>query len=269
MTNRSINPVRRLIFAGFIWTQTKPSSPAANSNFPSKTATIRPFTAKPSKLPNSASLRFRGKFPTTRNSEITRSRSKTDDGDEVGNQSFKVSRYDLPNFAVTAKPDKTFYLPDDKTAEITVSADYLFGKPVTKGRARVVQENERRWNWREQKYEAEEKQSVEGAANAEGKYIAKIDLSEELAELRSSSWQRFKDLHFAAYFTDLTTNRTEQRRFDIRLTKEPIHIYLIQIREPIIRNLPFTAYVSTFYADGTPAVCDVEVKGEDKTVDAF
>jgi uncharacterized protein YfaS (alpha-2-macroglobulin family) len=69
------------------------------------------------------------------------------DGETVGYQTFKVSRHDLPNFAVTAKPDKTFYLLDDKQAEITVSADYLFGKPVTKGRARVVQENERRWNW--------------------------------------------------------------------------------------------------------------------------
>ena len=193
---------------------------------------------------------------------------ENDDGDEVGTQSFKISRYDLPNFSVTAKPDKTFYLPDDKLAEITVSADYLFGKPVTKGSARVVQESERRWNWREQKYEVEEKQSVEGAADENGKYIAKIDLSEELAELRSSSWRRFEDLHFAAYFTDLTTNRTEQRRFDIRLTKEPIHIYFFRYADNNPK-LPFTAYISTFYADGTPAICDVEVKGEDKTGNAF
>lgn len=183
---------------------------------------------------------------------------------ENNRQVFKVSRYDLPNFAVTAKPDKTFYLLADDTAEITVSADYLFGKPVTKGKVRVVQENERTWSWREQKYVAEEKQSVEGATDAEGKFIAKVDLKEEMEQLRSRGWQRFEDLNFAAYFTDLTTNRTEQRRFDVRLTKEAIHVYLIGNRDERNPDLPFTAYVSTFYADGKPAICDVEIKASGK-----
>lgn len=191
---------------------------------------------------------------------------ETEDGDEIGSQTFKISRYDLPNFSVTAKPDKTFYLLNDKTAEITVSADYLFGKPVTKGKARVVQENDRHWSWYAQKYESDEKRSVEGAADETGKYIAKIDLTEEIADLNSSYWRRFEDLHFAAYFTDLTTNKTEQRRFDIRLTKEAIHVYLIGNRYDRNPKLPFTAYISTFYADGTPAVCDVEVKGEGKSL---
>lgn len=184
----------------------------------------------------------------------------SNEGDEVGNQTFKISRYDLPNFAVTAKPDKSFYLPSNKIAEITVSADYLFGKPVTKGKVRVVQESDRKWNWYSQKYESDEKQSIEGATDAEGKFIAKIDLSEELTDLSGSGWKRFEDLNFAAYFTDLTTNRTEQRRFDVRLTKEAIHIYLIGNRNGRNPAVPFTAYVSTFYADGTPVSCDVEIK---------
>lgn len=175
---------------------------------------------------------------------------------------FKVSRYDLPNFSVAAVPDKSFYLPADRQAEITVSAMYLFGKPVSKGKVRVVRESERRWNYREQKYETQEKQSFEGEADAEGKYVAKVDLSEETAELQSRSWKRFEDLHFAAYFTDSTTNRTEQRRFDVRLSKEAIHVYLIGNRYDQHRNLPVSAYVSTFYADGRPAVCDVVVVGK-------
>jgi hypothetical protein len=63
---------------------------------------------------------------------------------------FKVSRYELPQFSVAAKPDKTFYLPGESTAEITVSADYLFGKPVAKGTVKIVREKERRWNYKRQ-----------------------------------------------------------------------------------------------------------------------
>src|SRR6185369_5660500 len=65
----------------------------------------------------------------------------------------------------------------------------------------------------------------------------------------------------AAYFTDPTTNRTEQRRFDLRVTKDPIHVYLIENDSYWEHNpaLPLTFYVSTFYADGTPARCNVKV----------
>jgi len=184
---------------------------------------------------------------------------------------FKVSRYDLPNFAVTALPDKAFYLPADRQAEITVNAMYLFGKPVSKGKVRVVQESERRWNYKEQKYDVEEKQTFEGEADAEGKYVAKVDLSKEMEDLQDSEWKRYEDLRFAAYFTDSTTNRTEQKRFDIRLTKEAIHVYLTGRRYEMSQKLPVSAYVSTFYADGRPAACDVLVQGknDDESEDTF
>ncbi len=181
---------------------------------------------------------------------------------------FKVSRYDLPNFSVTAKPDKTSYLPADTTAEIAVNADYLFGKPVNKGKVRVVQESERSWNWREQKYDVIEEASVEGEADASGKFIAKVDLTGKNSELQQRQWKRYDDLHFAAYFTDLSTNRTEQKRFEIRLTKEPIHIYLIR-NDRQHPDLPLTSYISTFYADGTPALCDVEIRTGKETVERF
>lgn len=173
--------------------------------------------------------------------------------------SFKVTRYDLPNFTVSTKADKSFYLPKDHTAEITVGAEYLFGKPVHSGNVRLVQESGRHWNWSTQKYEADEKPAIEGHADANGRYTAKVDITSEMADLNANHWERYKDLSFAAYFTDASTNRTEQRRFEIRLTKEPIHIYLMRYanQNP---HLPLIAYVSTFYADGKVAVCNVEVK---------
>jgi hypothetical protein len=140
-----------------------------------------------------------------------------------------------------------------------ISADYLFGKPVGKGAVRVVQEADRKWNWEDQKYDVDEKAVIEGMSDANGKFTAKFDLSAEQKALQDSEWHRYTDLHFAAYFTDASTNRTEQKRFDVRLTKEPIHIYLITQGYQNSR-LPATVYVTTFYADGTPAVCDVGVR---------
>ena len=187
---------------------------------------------------------------------------ENEDGNSVGYEKFKVTRYDLPNFTVETKSDRDFYLAENAAANVTVSADYLFGKAVTRGKVSVVRENERRWNYRKQKWETDEGQIIEGETDADGKFIAKIDLRKMHTELEENNYRRYEDFSFAAYFTDLTTNRTEQRRFDLRLSKEAIHVYFIGETYDRNPNLPLTFYVSTFYADGTPAICDVEVKGK-------
>ena len=50
-------------------------------------------------------------------------------GDSEGYQVVKISRYDLPTFAVNVKPDRTYYLPQ-QNAEVEVRADYVFGQPA-------------------------------------------------------------------------------------------------------------------------------------------
>ena len=182
-------------------------------------------------------------------------------GETVGKGEFKITRYDLPTFSVNAEPRRTFYLPDERTAEIAVSADYLFGKPVAAGKVRVVREMRRRWNYEEQEYESEEAQTVEGTLDADGKFVARMDLSQAHETLRSDNWKRFEDLHFAAYLTDATTNRTAQKRFDVRISKEAIHVYLVRYFDDVNPSLPLQLYISTFYADGTPAPCNLRIKG--------
>ena len=54
-----------------------------------------------------------------------------------GEAHVKISRYDLPTFAVKAKPNEPYYLSDEN-AEVEVKADSLFGQPVTKGTVKVV-----------------------------------------------------------------------------------------------------------------------------------
>jgi hypothetical protein len=170
----------------------------------------------------------------------------------------RVSRYELPNFSVAAKPDRDYYLRGQQAA-VEVSADYLFGQPVRRGRVRVVRESERSWNYREQKYDVEEGEKYEGELDDGGRFVARVDLGGAHAKLAENTWSRFEDLTFAAYVTDPTTNRTEQRRFTLRLTRDPIHVYVTGAGTRQTRGLPLEFYVTTAYADGRPAQCDVTV----------
>lgn len=178
--------------------------------------------------------------------------------DQETHQLIKISRYDLPNFAVNVKPDHPYYLPG-QNAEISVRADYLFGQPVKRGRVRVVRETERKWNYREQKWETEEGATFEGETDGDGQFIARLKLDKEHADLAEEDYSRFHDLTYAAYFTDPTTNRTESKRFALRVTKDVIHIYIRSYYEQQTKDFPLQFYFSTFYADGTPAECEVEI----------
>jgi A-macroglobulin TED domain/Alpha-2-macroglobulin family/MG2 domain/Carboxypeptidase regulatory-like domain/A-macroglobulin receptor binding domain/Alpha-2-macroglobulin bait region domain/Macroglobulin domain MG3 len=184
-----------------------------------------------------------------------------DGGSEEGDESsesmwdIRISRYDLPNFSVTAQTDREYYLPG-QNAEARIRADYLFGQPVKRGHVRVVRESSREWNYREQKWEVEEGEEKKGETDANGVFTARLDLSQHHAKLAEWDYKRFEDVTYAAYFTDPTTNRTEQRRFDVRVTRDPIHVYVV-VDNYRNRALPLRFYVSTSYADGSPARCKV------------
>jgi hypothetical protein len=190
--------------------------------------------------------------------EMEDSRYDTDYG---ASRSLRISRYDLPNFTVATKPDRSYYLAG-QNAEVEVRGDYLFGQPVKRGLVRVVRQTERHWDYAEQKYVTEEQDPVEGKLDEQGRFVARLDLSKEHAELAESGYRRFEDISYAAYVTDPTTNRTEQRRFRLRLTKDPIHVYVNEGRYTQTKGLPLAFYVSTSYADGTPAECEVSVVEE-------
>lgn len=170
----------------------------------------------------------------------------------------KISRYDLPNFAVKTKSDREFYLPG-QNAEVTISAEYLFGQPVTKGKVRIVREGEERWDSAQKKYVREEAETFEGELDTSGRFVAKIDLTEAHDDFSNEEYDRFEDRTYAAYLTDATTGRTEQKRFDLRVTRDPIHVYVIGLEYRASENLPLQFYVSTSYADGKPAECEVTI----------
>ena len=184
-----------------------------------------------------------------------------EDDDWYATSLVMVTRYELPNFTVNVQPDRKYYLAG-QNAKVQVRADYLFGRPVTRAHVRVVRESDRHWDSDEQKWVADEGETFEGNTDANGNFTASIDLKEQHKQLSDSyDSDRFDDSNYAAYVTDLSTNRTEQRRFDLRVTREPIHVYLIQNSYYYDEKcrLPVQWYVSTFYADGSPAECAVDL----------
>jgi A-macroglobulin TED domain/Alpha-2-macroglobulin family/MG2 domain/Carboxypeptidase regulatory-like domain/A-macroglobulin receptor binding domain/Macroglobulin domain MG3 len=175
---------------------------------------------------------------------------------------FKISRYDLPNFAVSAGADRKYYVPDQKSASIEVKADYLFGKPVTNAKVRVVEETERNWNSKLRTYETKEGQVKEGMLDANGKFTADFDLTQAHDRFEGTYYINFKDINFAAYVTDLATNKTEQKRFDVRITRRPIHLYFVSRtgdNDGLSRRMSPRFYLTATYADGAPAECDFNI----------
>ncbi len=182
---------------------------------------------------------------------------------QIASETVTVSRYEVPNFIVEAAAEKKYYLPADISAAVKVKANYLFGQLVSKGKVRIVQETGRHWDREKQKYVIEEGEVREGETDDTGQFSASFDLADIHKELKDEENDQYRDVSFTAYFTDLSTNRTEERRFDVRVTLEPIHVYLKMLRRDdsgdLDPRLPVVGYFTTFYADGTPAACDVEV----------
>ncbi len=182
-----------------------------------------------------------------------------DDEDLGGSHTIRISRYELPTFAVQVKADRGFYLPGEN-AEVEVRADYLFGKRVARGRVKVTRQEERRWDFHEQEWKVEEEIAAEGDTGPGGSFTARLELGALHQALADRSYQRFRDYTFAAYYTDSSTGRTEQRRFRLRITRQPIHLYLIEAGAGgSFEGVPADYYVSTSYPDGSPCRCEVAI----------
>ena len=194
---------------------------------------------------------FSWKIPETVKLGEYRIRVKMSEDYEIAGESVKITRYELPNFYVEARPDRSFYLPDQKTARVEISARYLFGKVLPAARVRLVPTGSER--------DAGRFKELTGTLDDDGKFSAEIDLTEAFENFEPESYRRYSDFRFSAYITDPTTNRTESRSFDVRITDQPIHVYVSGKTYNQSSRLPLDFYVSTFYADGSPAVCEVGI----------
>lgn len=168
-------------------------------------------------------------------------------------QTVRIQRYELPEFRVVATPDRAFYLKGD-TPKVKIHAEYLFGKPVVAATLRLVRADAAEWNSKTGRYDEPKDYEDRAPLDANGDAILTLKVDEDFDRLKSDSWERYRDFEYRALVTDTTTGRTEPRNFTVRLTKEPVHIYL----NPIGSNEREGEYIlSTSFADGTPASCRV------------
>jgi A-macroglobulin TED domain/MG2 domain/Carboxypeptidase regulatory-like domain/Alpha-2-macroglobulin family/A-macroglobulin receptor binding domain len=185
------------------------------------------------------------------------------EGDEEGAslavKDVRVTRYEVPEFVVEAATDKAFYLRGQK-ARVEVRARYLFGEPVVLGRGRVVRSENKGWDYRRGRWKSEGGEEWTGELDSSGSFAVTLDLGEDQKVLESNEWSRSRDVDFDAYVTDENTGRTEERRFEVRITKAPIHVYWIDGSQGPHLKAPFDFYLSTFSADGSPIECDVTVQ---------
>ena len=171
----------------------------------------------------------------------------------TGTQTVRIQRYELPEFSVSATPDRAFYL-DGQTPQIKIHAGYLFGKPVSAGSVRIVRAENATWNWKTGRYDQSAEVETKTNLDANGDATLPLKVADEFDDLKNLSWQRFRDVTYRAMVTDTTTGRTEPRNFAVRLTKEAVHIYL----NPVGSDDREGEYiVSTSHADGTPATCKI------------
>jgi hypothetical protein len=171
----------------------------------------------------------------------------------AGMQRVRIQRYELPEFSVSATPDRAYYM-DGQAPQVQIHAGYLFGKPVAAGSVRIVRTEDAEWNRKTGRYNVPHEAQATAALDANGDATLSLKVADEFNEMKDSSWSRYRDLTYRAMVTDATTGRTEPRNFAIRLAKEPVHIYL----DPIATDAREGEYIiATQYADGTPAPCRV------------
>lgn len=179
-----------------------------------------------------------------------------EDGQGLDGAVIRISRYELPQFTVNPVTDQSYYLPGQQP-HLEVAATYLFGQPVTRGTVRIVRDNDHHWNSQKKQDEADQSELMQGTLDKTGKFSSALDVQSDFEELADSDYQRYRDIRFAAYVTDLSTNRTEQKHFTVRISKQKIHLYVVNA--PRISAGPLDLYLSACYPDGTPARAELTV----------
>jgi hypothetical protein len=171
-----------------------------------------------------------------------------------------IERYDLPEFNVTATMDRGFYLAGQAPV-VKIHAGYLFGKPVAAGTIYLYRVNGESWNTRRNHADEKTEPVAKGTLDANGDASFTLDVKSDFEDLAGSTYERYTDLQWRAIVTDASTGRSEPRKFTVRLSRDPVHIYL---SEPLGDEREGDVIVSTSYADGTPVACKLELDWMDE-----
>lgn len=159
-----------------------------------------------------------------------------------------VDRYVLPKFKVeialandAAREQTSYYAPGD-TVEGTVTARYLFGKPLSNAQVTLTLTTF--------DVATSELARITGKTNAEGELKFSTKLPDFLAG--RSTEQGSAPVSIAADVKD-TADHTETKTRDVLVSNTPILIMAVPESGQLLPNLENRVYVLTSYPDGTPA----------------
>jgi hypothetical protein len=159
-----------------------------------------------------------------------------------------VDRYVLPKFKVevelgndAARKQSSYYAPGE-TVEGTITARYLFGKPLANAQVTLTLTTF--------DVEAAELARLTGKTDAEGRYRFSTKLPDFLAG--RSTEQGSAPVSIAAEVKD-TADHVETKTRDILVSNTPILVMAVPESGQLLPNLENRVYILTSYPDGTPA----------------
>jgi uncharacterized protein YfaS (alpha-2-macroglobulin family) len=159
-----------------------------------------------------------------------------------------VDRYVLPKFKVevelgndAARQQSSYYAPGE-TVEGTITARYLFGKPLANAQVTLTLTTF--------DVEAAELARLTGKTDAEGRYRFSTKLPDFLAG--RSTEQGSAPVSIAAEVKD-TADHIESKSRDILVSNTPILVMAVPESGQLLPNLENRVYLLTSYPDGTPA----------------
>lgn len=168
---------------------------------------------------------------------------------ETQEKTFVVDRYVLPKFKIEIKmqgsaderQQKKYYAPGDTVAG-KVTASYLFGKPVARGRLKIKMTTV--------DVEAVDIGQTEAILDETGQYQFAMKLPNSFAG--RSFEQGAAPVAFQVEVTD-GANHTESRAESLTVSTNPILITAIPESGELVTKLTNKVYLLTSYPDGSPA----------------
>ncbi len=178
-----------------------------------------------------------------------------DAGGVTSEKSVTVKQYVLPKFKVMAESHRPYYLAGE-VMQVTVQADYFFGKPVAAGQVEVVANT----------YLAGELElfRVTGQTDAQGKFQLEHIIPDRLAGSLRTGGNAVIELGVSV--TD-TAGHTQQTREPVVVASQAIDVHVIPESGAMVPGLENRVYILTAYPDGRPALCSLNVNGKQVRTD--
>ncbi len=171
----------------------------------------------------------------------------------------RIGSYELPALRIVARPSREFFLPG-QPVELQVEVESLIGEPVAGAGIEV----HLRSDWRGGKRDTTSALAT-GIADSAGQLTLPLDLTDSWRPLlippalRWTARDQYRDLILEAVGIHPLSGRRESTQVRLRLSRNPIHLYLIQESQATAPELPTERFLVASYADGRPARCTVIV----------